>query len=162
MTPSMLLQLSMHTDAPKRVRASVYVLRFLIHHNRLDGIMAMVGIWWGICTLVWPEFWSTWPATKELAYRTGGFPEITSWTVLVSGVGSYVARYYSWHAVRSIFALAAFSTWVMLAVVSWSVEPLFAPGFACYSLFAFAKLMSYVNFVIQVDQRGAGNDRQHT
>lgn len=134
------------------MRLGVYFSKFLHHHNRLNGLMAFFAIWWGLCTLIWPGFWGEWPVTAVLAAKTGGHPAIVSWTLLFGGMGSYIARRWRIHLLRSLCALATFSTWAMLAWIFWSMSPKFAPGFACYSALAFSKFISYVNFLIDIDQ----------
>lgn len=146
---------------PAHFRISLFLVKFLSHHNRLDGIMAFLGIWWGAWTLISPGFWGAWPVTAQLAERTGGYPELLSWTLLVSGVLSYVSRRYYWTTVRSIAALAAFACWCTLTLVFLTVDPIFSPGVAIYSAAALFKLMSYVNFQIGIDQHKRGARDEH-
>lgn len=140
-------------NAPMRFRVSLFLVKFLAHHNRLDGLMAGLGIWWGVWTLIFPDFWGAWPVTHRLTVLTGGHPSLISWTLLISGITSYVSRHYRWTYLRSTSVLAAFSCWSTLTLVFITVEPIFSPGVAMYSAAAIAKLMSYVNFQIGIDQR---------
>lgn len=152
MSPEILRDIQLPPGAPATLRLRLYVMRFLAHHNRLDGYMAFVAVYWGAWTLLFPRFWGDWPVTAELSKWTGGQPSVVSWTLLLAGLGSYLARRRNWHALRAVCALLAFSNWAMLSLIFLSVDPIFSPGAACYSAFAIAKLISYVNFVIRVDQ----------
>lgn len=153
-------QLPLPPDAPLGDKVKKQVLRFLSHHNRLDGIMAFMAVNWALWTILFPHFWNEWPVTVRLNEFTGGHPWVVSWTLLVAGFGSYIARAKQkklenrtgkWYWIRTICALAAFSTWATLAYIFVSVRPIFSPGAAVYSSFAAAKLFSYINYVLRID-----------
>lgn len=140
-------------EIPARVRVSLFLVSFLSHHNRLDGMMAFVGIWWGLWTLIFPEFWGSWPVTAELSRRMHGYPSSLSWILLLSGIINYASRRWGWIILRSCADLAAFTCWGLLTLVFLTVAPVFSPAVASYSAFAIAKLMAYINFQIGIDQR---------
>jgi hypothetical protein len=129
---------------PLKYRISVFLVNFLQYHNRLDGLMSFVAIWWALWTLLLPDFWHDWPVTAELSRRTYGHPYLLSWILLASGSVGYM--------LRTILTIAAFCCWGVLTLVFLSVEPVFSPGVACYSAFAIAKLMAYVNHVTGIDR----------
>lgn len=153
MSPEILRSVTLPPGAPRRLRVGLVLLRFLAHHNRLDGYMAFVAVVWGSLTLMFPGFWQGWTVTAELNRWTGNNPWLLSVSLLIAGIGSYVSRHYRIDWLRSACALLAFSSWMMLVIIFLSVDPIFTPGVACYSLFAFAKAISYISFVINLDQR---------
>lgn len=147
-------------DAPLRDRLRHTFYRFMTHHNRLDGIMASVAIWWAAWTIIFPDFWRDWPVTAVLNHRTGGHPWMVSWVLLISGIGSYWSRSRQkkrsphprlWHFVRTFSALLAFGSWGTLALIFMTVTPIYSPGAAVYSWLAIAKLFSYTNYVLRID-----------
>lgn len=137
---------------PKRVRMSLVAIQFLQYHNRLDGLMSFAGIWWGFWTIMFPNFWYGWPVTIQLSRMTGGNPALISWILLLSGACSYACKRYGWPRVRIACSLMAFVCWCMLTTAFAVVKPIFSPAVACYSLFAIAKLLSYVNNVIRIEE----------
>lgn len=137
---------------PKRVRLSLAAIQFLQYHNRLDGLMSFAGIWWGFWTIVFPGFWYGWPVTQQLTRMTAGHPTLISWALLVAGLLSYVCKRHNWANIRKVSSLIAFVAWSMLTVAFGVVKPIFSPAVACYSLFAIAMLLSYVNHVIRIDE----------
>jgi hypothetical protein len=146
------LEGEMPPGAPRRYRLSVAVVGFLQYHNRLDGLMSFVAVWWGLWTLAFPHFWNDWPITAELARRCYGHPEVLSWALLLSGALGYLAKLREWTAVRTACSLVGFCSWSMLTLVFLSVDPIFSPGVACYSAMAIAKLIAYVNHSAGIDR----------
>lgn len=140
------------SGTPKRIRLSLAAIQFLQYHNRLDGMMSFAGIWWGFWTLLFPNFWYGWPVTQQLSRMTGGHPGLLSWALLVAGLLSYAAKRFQWPNTRTASSLVAFVCWSMLTVAFGVVKPIFSPAVACYSLFAIAMLLSYVNHVIRIDE----------
>lgn len=146
---------------PRRVRMSLTLIQFLQYHNRLDGLMSFAGIWWGVWTLLFPNFWYGWPVTQQLARMTGGFPSIISWVLLLCGLISYAAKRAGWARIRVGCSLLAFVCWCMLTTVFAVMKPIFSPAAACYSLFAVAELLAYVNHVIRIDEHVLPNADRH-
>jgi hypothetical protein len=144
-------------DTPRVQRVSLATIQFLQHVNKLDGLMDFVGIWWGLWTLAFPNFWYGWPVTHQLARMTVGHPTLISWTVLATGILCYACKRMHWPNVRISSSLVAFVCWCMLTTAFIVVRPIFSPGFACYSLFAILKLLSYVNHVIRIDEHVVPN-----
>ena len=138
-------------DAPKLSKVSYALVKFLVFHNRLHGLMSFVAIWWAIWTLMFNEFWLGWQVTSELAAQTYGNPRIISFALLLSGVMGYVSMFWEWKIVRAFCDLLGFASWCTLTLVFLLVDPVFSPGVACYSAFAMAKLISYVTFQIGLD-----------
>lgn len=138
---------------PKRVRLSLAAIQFLQYHSRLDGLMSFAGVWWGFWTLLFPNFWYGWPVTAQLSRMTAGHPELISWALLIAGAVSYACVHLGWMRVRVLCSLIAFVSWCMLTMAFAVVRPIFSPAVACYSLFAIAKLFSYVNQVISVEEQ---------
>ncbi len=138
---------------PARFRVSLFLVKFLEYHNRLNGAMAFLCVWWGAWTLVFPDFWGEWPATVGLGIRTLGHPQILSWTLFVSGWLNYLGQRFRWATVRSVASLASFAAWCTLTQVFLTVSPIASPAVAVYSAAAIAELMAYVNFKIGIDQR---------
>lgn len=136
-------------------RARIAVLRFLTFHNRLEGHMAFVGVWWGFMTLMFPDFWTMWPTTQAVTLRAFGHPEILSWTLLVTGVVGYSSWHSEihWRRLRKFCAFAAFVCWTFLAIVFGTLDPPFTIGVATYSLFAFATII--VALYLELDIEGA-------
>ena len=166
MSPSMIQNLRLPPDAPKRLQAWLFIERFLIHHNKLDGWLALAAVAWGSMTLIFSGFWGAWPVTQQLNSITHGNPWMLSVSLLLAGIGSYVSRYmmqrsnlWLWTSMRSASALLAFASWMILVLIFLSVEPIFTPGVVCYGLFAFGKAISYIGFVIQLDRRKQGDER---
>lgn len=160
MSPRLLLRMQLPPNAPFRDRAQQTLLRFLLHHNRLDGIMAFMSVNWALWTLTFPAFWKDWPVTALLGQWTGGHHWLVSWTLLFSGAGSYVSRAMQkrkgydlqrWHLLRCVAALAGFSSWCMLACLFLTVKPIFSPGVAVYTAFAIAKLLSFIHYFLHID-----------
>lgn len=136
----------------KRDRASLVAVQFLLYHNRLDGLMSFAGIWWGFWTIMFPNFWYGWPVTQQLARMTAGFPQAISWALLLSGLLTYWCKRAGWYRLRILCSLLGFVCWCMLTTAFAVVKPIFSPAVACYSLFAIAKLLSYVNHVTRIEE----------
>ncbi|MEO6657918.1 MAG: hypothetical protein ABIM73_06555 [Arenimonas sp.] len=152
MTPNDIKQiLPLPPNTPKRIRISLLFVQFLQHHNRLDGLMSFAAIWWASWTLAFPGFWYNWPVTEAINYQTFGNPSIISWALMFSGAVGYAGRFIKSEQFRSLGSLVGFVCWGVLTVSFLMVRPIFSPAVACYSLFAIAKLFSYVNNVIGID-----------
>lgn len=137
---------------PKRIRLSLAAIQYLQYHNRLDGLMSFACVWWGVWTLLFPNFWYGWPVTQQLSRMTVGHPTLISWALAISGVVSYACTRYHWPRLRVVCSLFAFVCWSMLTTAFAVVKPIFSPAVACYSLFAIAMLLSYVNHVIRIEE----------
>jgi hypothetical protein len=76
-----------------------------------------------------------------------------SYTLLVGGIVGYFAKTRAWYRLRSVCLLSQFACWCVLTLVFLSVRPVFSPGVACYSAFALATLLAYVNFKMDLTRR---------
>lgn len=139
-------------DTPKRMRVSLFLIQVIIFHNRVDGIMSFVGIWWGAWTIIFPHFWYSWPVTHAVDMQTFGHPEAISWTLLITGIAGYIGKRLQWRAIRTLSSLFGFLSWCVLTVAFLSVRPIFSPAVACYSAFAIAKLVAYLNSGLGLDK----------
>jgi hypothetical protein len=136
---------------PRRVRLSLAAIKFLQYHNRADVSMSFVAIWWGMMTLLMPQFWYGWPIAHQLDLMTGGFPMGISWALLTSGLGEYLCKKYKYKKLLTLFSLLGFVCWCLLTTAFLFVRPVFSPAIACYSAFAISKLASYVNHSIGIE-----------
>lgn len=141
--------------SPKRLRISVMLIQFLLFHSRLDGLMSFVAVWWGGWTLALSEFWVDWPVTRQITALTWGYPNAISWALLLAGVLGYISKHRKWHRLRSICFLTEFASWGVLSLVFFTIHPPFSPGVACYSAFALATLLAYVNFRMDLEHRAS-------
>lgn len=135
----------------KRQIISYMLIRFLSFHNKLEGLVSFVAVWWGILTIIFHEFWNAWPVTAALTHRTYGHPSALSYILLISGVLGYWSKVRNWQSVRTICFIAMFVCWGILTVTFLSLKPIFAPGVACYSAFAIATLISYVSYQVGLE-----------
>lgn len=140
-------------STPKRVRLSVMLIRFLMFHSRIGGLMAFVSVWWAAWTITFNDFWADWPVTHQITVQTWGYPMVISYTLLIGGMLGYLSKVKNWNALRSLCLLSQFACWCVLTLVFLDVEPVFSPGVACYSAFALATLLAYVNFKMDVFHR---------
>ncbi len=142
---------SLPPGTPWITRLSYHAIRLLAFHNRLDGLMSFVGVWWASWTLIFHDFWEAWPVTAQVTAFTGGHPNILAYGLLLSSLFGYLGKLRHINWMRTVAFLGAFACWATLTVVFLTVKPVFSPGVACYSAFALAKLLAYVNFQIGID-----------
>ena len=135
----------------KRVRIGFFLLRLLAFHNRLEGLMSFIAVWWGAWTIIFHDFWAAWPVTENLTERTYGHPYVLSYALLFSGLLGYWCRIRDWQSIRAICSITMFVSWGILTVTFLSIEPVFSPGVACYSSFMIGTLISYVSFQIGLE-----------
>jgi hypothetical protein len=137
---------------PMRQRISLLLVQFLVEHRGIENLMCFFAVWWGTWTLLFPDFWGAWAPTVALAEQTGGHPEILSIALFVNGVIGYAAGKFQWNMrARAVPSLIRFMCWAFMAKVFIFMEPIATPGVACYSAFALAELMAYVNHVVGFD-----------
>lgn len=132
-----------------RLRMAMKLMRFLAFHNRLDGIMCFVAIWWSLWVLLVPPQWG--PILPALHTLTGGEPQLVAWVLLSTGISGYVTRIQGWERARSVTSLIGFTSWGVLSVAHGIAEPIYSPAVACYSVFAIAKLIAYVGHQVGLD-----------
>lgn len=133
-------------------KISFQLIKILSYHNRLDGLMSFIGIWWGAWTIVFPAFWEGWPVTQRITEVTLGHPQVISYGLLLSGFIGYFAKAHDLNLLRTVCFLVGFVCWCTLTLVFLTITPVFSPGAATYSAFAIAKLLAYVNFQVGIDQ----------
>lgn len=137
----------MNAVLPPKYRVSIALIKFLQYHNRLEGLMCFVCVWWASWTILFPGFWYNWPVTASIAAKTFGHPVLLSYTLLTVGSLGYLAKREDWQFLRTLTSLIAFICWGFLTIGFALLEPMFSPAVACYSAFAIAELMGYVNHV---------------
>ncbi len=140
-------------NTPKRLKLSITLIKFLLFHSRLDGLLSFVAVWWAAWTILFNDFWKDWPVTYQITVQTWGHPMIISYTLLIAGSLGYFSKLMSWNWLRAVCFLSEFSAWGVLTLVFLTVRPVFSPGVACYSAFAIATLLAYVNFKMDLEHR---------
>lgn len=138
-------------DASKGTKLSVMLIQFLLFHSRLDGLMSFTAIWWGGWTLLLSDFWKDWPVTYQITDMTWGHPNMLSYALAGAGLLGYLSKMKGWHSLRSCCFLVEFASWGVLTLVFFTIQPPFSPGVACYSSFALATLLAYVNFRMDLE-----------
>lgn len=134
---------------PRRVRMALILIRFLAFHNRLDGIMCFIAIWWALWVLAVPPQWG--PILPALHTMTDGNPELIAWVLMLTGISGYLTRIRGWERTRSVTSLIGFTSWGVLTVAHATAAPMYSPAVACYSIFAIAKLIAYVGHQVGLD-----------
>lgn len=133
-------------------KVSLAFIRFLTYHNRLEGLMAFLGVWWGSWTLLFPGFWLAWPSTVVISHRMYNHPELISLTLLITGIVGYLGWNRKWFVARTSCTFVSFIVWGMLCLNFLTVAPVFSPGVACYSAFALSSLMAYIYVQMGIDK----------
>ena len=145
------MNLPIPANATLKQRISLLLVQFLVEHRKAESLMCFIAIWWGSLTLLFPDFWGAWEPTRSLSAATYGHPWVLSALLFVNGVLGYVAAKFKWRWGRTGPSLIRFVCWGFMVKVFLFMEPIATPGVACYSAFALAELMSYVNHVVGID-----------
>lgn len=124
-------------------------MRFLAYHNRLDGILPFIAMYWGVWTLLAPQWVVYWPIQTALWHTV---LRCISWLLLLAGASQYFASGRGLRWLCKTAVVVKFSAWASMAYALLSATPIAASGVAIYSALALAELLAWSSLNAGIDR----------